>query len=255
MAANNSKTFLITGAGSGLGRGLSLHFAKAGHRVIVTDLNLDSARETARLGGANCSAYAVDVTSESSRQTFFSAVQKTTVDVLINNAGFQYMAPLEEFPQAKWDQLINVVLGGSAAMTRGVLPGMRAQNWGRIVNIGSASSLIASPFKSAYIAAKHGLLGFSKSIALETAEQDITINTLCPTFIDTPLMHGQLKDQARLFKIPEDQVMEKVFIGSMPKKALITIEEMAGAVEYLVSHNARNITGQTITIDGGVTAR
>src|SRR5262245_43057790 len=120
----NLHTFLITGAGSGLGRGLSLHFAKAGHRVVVTDMNLDSAKETAKLGGSNCSAHAVDVVSEPSRTAFFKAIADVPVDVLINNAGFQYMAPLEEFPQEKWEQLVNVVLGGSAAMTRGVLPGM-----------------------------------------------------------------------------------------------------------------------------------
>lgn len=250
-----TRTFLITGAGSGLGRGLSLRFAAAGHKVLVTDLNLDGAKETAKLAGANCSAYAVDVVSEPSRDAFFKAISGTPVDVLINNAGFQYMAPLEDFPQAKWDQLVNVILGGTAAMTRGVLPGMRQRNWGRIVNIGSASSLVAAPFKSAYIAAKHGLLGFSKSIALETAAQDITVNTLCPTYIDTPLMHGQIKSQALLNNIPESEVMEKIFVGTMPKKALITIDEMAGAIEYLVSHNARNITGQTITLDGGATAR
>jgi len=175
--------------------------------------------------------------------------------VLVNNAGFQFMAPLEEFPQTKWEQLIDVVLNGTAAMTRAVLPGMRARGHGRIVNIGSTAGLIGAPFKSAYVAAKHGLIGFSKSIALETADTDITINTICPVFIKTPLMEGQIKDQARLNNVPESEVVEKLMLAPMPKRAFITFEEIAAAIEYLVSHNARNITGQTITIDGGLTAR
>jgi 3-hydroxybutyrate dehydrogenase len=234
---------------------LSLHFSQTGQHVIATDLNGAAATETAKIAGTNCRAETLDVASESSRQAFFAALGDTPVDVLVNNAGFQFMAPLEEFPQTKWEQLVDVVLNGTAAMTRAVLPGMRARCHGRIINIGSTAGLIGAPFKSAYVAAKHGLIGFSKTIALETADVDITINTICPVYIKTPLVDGQIKDQARLNKVPEDEVVQRLMLDPMPKKAFITFEEIAAAIEYLVSHNARNITGQTITIDGGLTAR
>jgi 3-hydroxybutyrate dehydrogenase len=140
-------------------------------------------------------------------------------------------------------------------MTRAVLPAMRAHGFGRIIHIGSIHSLIASPYKSAYAAAKHGLLGFSKAVALETGDVDITSNTICPAYIRTPLVDAQIKEQARTHQIPEDEVVHRIMLEPMPKKAFITIEEVAAAIGYLISPLARNITGQTITIDGGWTAR
>jgi 3-hydroxybutyrate dehydrogenase len=256
--ANRICTILITGAGSGLGRGLSLHFAGAGHRIIAADLKIETAKETISLMGAAAKAsraHELDVASESSRQAFFQAIADVPVDVLINNAGLQHVARLEEFPQAKWEQLVDVMLNGPAAVTRAVLPGMRKNGYGRIVNIGSIHSLVASPFKSAYNAAKHGLLGLSKTIALETADVDITINTLCPSYIRTPLVDAQIANQAKLHKMSEEEVIQKIMLEPMPKKAFITIEEIAGAIEFLMSPAARNITGTTISIDGGWTAR
>ena len=140
-------------------------------------------------------------------------------------------------------------------MTRAVLPAMRSKGFGRIIHIGSIHSLIASPYKSAYVAAKHALIGFSKSIALETGDVDITSNTICPAYIRTPLVDAQIKDQARTHQISEDEVIQRIMLEPMPKKAFITIEEVAAAAEYLMSPMSRNITGQTITIDGGWTAR
>ncbi|MGW8180274.1 MAG: SDR family oxidoreductase, partial [bacterium] len=172
-----------------------------------------------------------------------------------NNAGLQYVASLESFPQERWDQLVEVMLKGTCAVTRAVLPGMRKQGFGRIVNIGSIHSLVASPFKSAYVAAKHGLLGFSKAIALETAEVDITVNTICPAYIRTPLVEAQIADQAATLKISEEEVIRKVMLEPMPKKSFITTEEVAGTIAFLLSDHARNITGQAIVIDGGWTAR
>lgn len=177
------------------------------------------------------------------------------VDVLINNAGLQHVAPLEEFPQPKWEHLIAVMLNGPAALIRQALPGMRARGYGRIINIGSIHSLVASPFKSAYTAAKHGLLGLSKSVALETSDVDITINTICPSYIRTPLVDKQIAAQAQAHNISETEVIQRIMLEPMPKKAFITVEEVAGAIEFLCSPAARNITGQTLTIDGGWTAR
>jgi len=245
---------LITGAGSGLGRGLSQCMAREGHSVVAADLNLEGAQETvAELGDAtgSCSALALDVTSDAD----VAALDQRPVDVLINNAGLQYVASLEEFPQATWDRLIDVMLAGAVRLTRACLPGMRQRGFGRIINIGSIHSLVASPYKSAYVAAKHGLLGFSKVVALETGDVDITINTICPSYIRTPLVDAQIASQAKAHGISEAEVIERIMLEPMPKKAFITVEEVAGAIGFLVSLAARNITGETITMDGGWTAR
>lgn len=249
---------LITGGGSGLGRGLSLHFASRGHAVLVIDADLPAAEETlAAMGPAAGSsrAYGVDIASEQQVDGFFQQAGRPAVDILINNAGLQYMARLEEFPQGKWDRLIDVMLKGVCLMTRSVLPGMRSRGFGRIINIGSIHSLVASPYKSAYVAAKHAVLGFSKVIALETADVNITINTICPSYIRTPLVEAQIKDQARIHGIPEAEVPQRIMLEPMPKKVFVTVEEVAAAIEYLASPLACNVTGQTITIDGGWTSK
>ena len=147
------------------------------------------------------------------------------------------------------------MLRGAFLMSRAVLPGMRAAGFGRIIHIGSIHSLVASPYKSAYVAAKHALLGFSKTLALETADVDITSNTICPAYLRTPLVDAQIADQARARGISEEEVIEKVMLQPMPKKAFVTVEEISAAVEYLLQPLARNVTGQTITIDGGWTAQ
>ena len=258
MLTQSNRTILITGAGSGLGRALGLILARQGHSIIATDLNLDGARETvAQITAAQgrASAHALDVTSDASVAALLQELSGRVAEVLINNAGLQFVAPLEELPQAKWDLLTNVMLNGPARLTRALLPGMRAHGFGRIINIGSIHSIVASPFKSAYVAAKHGLIGFSKTIALETGDVDITVNTICPSYIRTPLVEGQIKSQAVAHSLSEAEVVQRIMLEPMPKKAFITFEEIAGAVEYLMSAEARNITGQVITIDGGWTAR
>jgi 3-hydroxybutyrate dehydrogenase len=255
---NPSRTILVTGAGSGLGRGLSMCLAQEGHRILTTDLRLDTAQETVaqiEAAGGQAQAHALDVTSEESIQSLVRALGDSPIDVLVNNAGLQYVAGIEEYPVEKWDLLMNVLLKGTFLMSRAVLPGMRARSFGRIVHIGSIHSLIASPYKSAYTAAKHALVGFSKVLALETAAADITSNTICPAYLRTPLVDSQIADQARTRGISEDEVIDRVMLAPMPKKAFITFEEIAGAIEYLISPLARNVTGQTITIDGGWTAQ
>lgn len=255
MPAADNYTILITGAGSGLGHGLTLYFAAAGHRVLATDKCQESVRETAIEAGSNVRAFVLDVAKNEDIEEFGKNLGKYCVDVLINNAGMQYVAPLEEFPPEKWGQLVDVMLKGSAGMTRLVLPGMRQREFGRIVNIGSAFSLVASPYKTAYTAAKTGLLGFSRSVALETADVNITINTVCPAYIRTPLVENQIHDQATYHGIPEAQVIDKIMLEPMPKKRFITIEEVAGAIEYLISPSARNMTGQALVLDGGWTCQ
>jgi 3-hydroxybutyrate dehydrogenase len=252
-----SRCILITGAGSGIGAGIAAELAAAGHHLVVTDVNRDAAGAVAaslRQAGGSAEALALDVTSDDSVAAALAAVSRP-VEVLVNNAGLQHVASLEEFPIAKWDFLVQVMLVGVARLTRAVLPGMRERGFGRVVNIGSIHSLVASPYKSAYVAAKHGLLGFSKVVALETADTDITINTICPTYVKTPLVDRQIADQARTRGIPESQVVSEVMLKPMPKGVFITFEELAGITAFLMSPAARNITGHTIDVDGGWTVQ
>ena len=235
------RSILITGGASGIGAGLGRELGSAGHHVILGDLERHDGRPVAaeiRAGGGSAEAVVMDVTSDDSVGAALRAVSRPP-EVLVNNAGLQNVAPLEEFPIAKWDYLIQVMLTGTA----------------RVINMGSIHSLVASPFKSAYVAAKHGLLGFARTLALETADIDITVNTICPSYVRTPLVDAQIADQARARGIPEAEVISRVMLEPMPKGVFIGYDELAATVAFLVSHTARNITGQMIVIDGGWTAR
>ncbi|MCR6684791.1 3-hydroxybutyrate dehydrogenase [Pseudoxanthomonas sp.] len=251
------RSILITGAASGIGAGIAHELAAAGHHVIVSDLSLEGAEAVAaeiRGQGGSAEAVALDVTSGESVAAALAAVSRP-VEVLVNNAGLQHVSPLEEFPLAKWDFLVQVMLVGVARLTRAVLPGMRERGYGRIVNIGSIHALVASPYKSAYVAAKHGLVGFSKVIALETADTDITINTICPSYVKTPLVDRQIADQARTRGISEAEVVGQVMLKPMPKGVFIEMDELAGTTAFLISPAARNMTGQTLVLDGGWTVQ
>jgi 3-hydroxybutyrate dehydrogenase len=162
---------------------------------------------------------------------------------------------LEDFPVDRWRLLTEILLIGPAMLSRALLPMMRRHNFGRIINIGSIHSLVASPHKSAYVAAKHGLLGFSKVVALETAEQNITINTICPSYVKTPLVEQQIASQAKVHGISEEEVVNKIMLEPMPKKSFIEMDELSGAVNYLISDAARNMTGQELVLDGGWTIK
>src|SRR5215469_3835083 len=249
---------LLTGAASGLGRGLAQHFAGKGHHLLLADRNADGLRETVGLLGAaaeQAQTHTLDVTSAEQVRELFAALGERRIDLLINDAGVQYVAKLEDFPEERWDALLDVMLKGPFLLTQAVLPRMRAAGFGRVVNIGSIHSLVASPFKSAYVVAKHGLLGLSKVLALETADADITVNTVCPSYIRTPLVDAQIAAQARAHGIGEQEVIDRIMLDPMPKKKFITVEEVAATIEFLAGPAARNITGQTIVIDGGWTAR
>ena len=250
------RRILITGAGSGIGAGMAAILSRAGHHAVVSDVDVEAAKRVEgeiRRAGGQASSLKLDITQ--SEKVEAAVREAGPVDVLINNAGLQHVARLEEFPSDKWRLLVAVMLTGVADLTRAVLPGMRERRYGRIINIGSIHSLVASPFKSAYVAAKHGLIGFSKTLALETADVDITINTICPAYVRTPLVDKQIAAQAREHGLTEEQVVAEIMLKPMPKKAFVSIEEIAALAEYLISPAARNVTAQAIAIDGGWTAQ
>ncbi|WP_447730587.1 3-hydroxybutyrate dehydrogenase [Pseudoxanthomonas suwonensis] len=251
------RNILITGAASGIGAGIARELAAAGHHLVVSDLSAEGAAAVAaeiRAAGGSAESVVLDVTSDASIAHALTTIS-CPVDVLVNNAGLQHVSPLEEFPIDKWDFLVQVMLVGVARLTRAVLPGMRERGYGRIVNIGSIHALVASPYKSAYVAAKHGLVGFSKVIALETADTDITINTICPSYVKTPLVDSQIAAQARTRGISEDEVVSQVMLKPMPKGVFIGMDELAGTTAFLISPAARNLTGQCLVLDGGWTSQ
>jgi 3-hydroxybutyrate dehydrogenase len=257
MNVRNMRT-VVTGAGSGIGLGIATYLAERGHPVYLTDRDAESveaAADALRARGLAATALRLDVTSAADIDAAIAALEPDGPELLVNNAGLQHVAPLEEFPRERWELLVAVMLTGAAMLTRAALPGMRRRGFGRIVNVGSIHSLVASPYKSAYVAAKHGLIGFAKTIALETADTDITINTVCPSYVRTPLVDAQIVSQARAHALPEQQVVDEIMLKPMPKHAFVTIEELGGIVEFLASDAARNVTGQWIAVDGGWTAQ
>jgi 3-hydroxybutyrate dehydrogenase len=258
MLNNAAKTILITGGASGIGLGLGQYLAKQGHSIIIADINLNAALQaSAEISkyGVTTQALELDVTDMGAIANLDHVLGATAVDVLINNAGIQHVSKLEDFPPEKWQLLINIMLVGPAMLTQALLPRMRAQNYGRIINIGSIHSVVASPFKSAYVAAKHGLVGFAKTVALETGDANITINNLCPAYVKTPLVQAQISAQAAHNNMTEEQVVENIFLGPMPKKVFIEIDELASTAAFLMADGAKNITGQNIVLDGGWTAQ
>lgn len=254
----SSKNIFITGGASGIGFGIAEHFSALGHHIIIADINQDAAEQAAKAlqsKGGRAKAIKIDVCDASAVAQLPEQLKDTPVDVLINNAGIQHVSRIEDFPAEKWQRLIDIMLVAPALLTQAFLPNMRKNDFGRIINVGSIHSLVASPFKSAYVAAKHGLLGFSKTIALETGDANITINTLCPAYVKTPLVEQQIAAQAKENNMTEEQVVSEIMLAPMPKKAFISVEELAGTAEFLISPAARNMTAQTLVLDGGWVAR
>lgn len=248
---------LITGAGRGIGAALAGHLAQRGHRVAVSDLrraDVEDVVAAIRSKGGSAQPVTLDVTKPESIEAAMHEIE-SPVDILINNAGLQDVSRLQDQSPDRWSLLIDVMLKGAAMTTRAVLPAMTRNNWGRIVNIGSIHALVASPFKSAYVAAKHGLVGFTKAIALETAAHEITVNTVCPAYVRTTLVQAQIAAQARDHGMSEQRVIDEIMLRPMPKRRFIEMDEIGGAVDFLISDAARSITGQCITIDGGWTAQ
>ena len=200
--------------------------------------------------------YQLDYSSEKSIKEFIHLVNKLkSIDILINNAGLQIVTPVDEFPDADWLKLIQVMLVAPFQLTKYFLPGMKRNKWGRIINISSIHGLVASPFKSAYVAAKHGLVGFTKTVATEVGEDGITANAICPGYVDTPLSRGQIKSQSELHGINEDEVISKIMLQNASIKELIDPSEIASLSLFLSSNSAKSITGSAYSIDAGWTAR
>jgi len=243
------RTALVTGAASGIGLAVARQLRAAGAEVVVCDLpgpGLDAI--AAELGATAAGADLADPV-----QVRGTAGAAGDVDILVNNAGLQHVSPIEDFDEARWDRILAVMLTAPFLLTRSLLPGMYARGWGRVVNVASVHGLVASPFKSAYVAAKHGLIGFTKVLALEAAQRapDVTAHAVAPSYVRTPLVEGQIADQARTHAIPEEEVVAKVLLTANAVKRLIEPEDVAAAVEWLCGPAAWTMSGSVLTMDAG----
>ncbi|MDQ1848006.1 3-hydroxybutyrate dehydrogenase [Gemmobacter fulvus] len=251
------KRAVITGSNSGIGLGIAEELAKAGADVVInsfTDRDEDHAL-AARLAADHGVTVRYIAADMSKGDDCRALIEKAGgCDILVNNAGIQHVAPVDEFPVDKWNAIIAINLNSAFHTTAVALPGMRAKGWGRVVNIASAHGLTASPFKSAYIAAKHGVVGLSKTVALETAGQGITCNAVCPGYVLTPLVEAQIPDQMKVHNMDRETVIRDVMLQRQPSRQFATVEQMGGTVVFLCSPAADQITGTTISVDGGWTA-
>lgn len=244
----SGKEALVTGAASGIGKACAKRLAAAGASVTILDLNGDAAREVANdLGGRSIQADLSDYDALDALEI--------SADIVVNNAGLQHVSPVEDFPPEMFSTILRVMLEAPFRITRLALPGMYEKGWGRIVNISSAHGLAASPYKSAYVSAKHGLEGLSKVIALEGGDKGVTSNCICPAYVRTPLVEGQIADQARTHGISEDEVIEKIMLILPSIKRLVEPEEVAEMLAFLCSDPSSFVNGASITMDGGWTAR
>ena len=255
------KTALVTGSTSGIGLGIATRLAAEGANIVLNGFGdageIEALRkELARKSGVNVIYDGADMTQPASIAAMIrKALDKFgALDVLVNNAGIQHVAPVDEFPPDKWDAIIAINLTSAFHTTRAALPAMKKKRWGRIINLASAHALVASPFKSAYVAAKHGLAGFTKTVALEVAQQGITANAICPGYVRTPLVEKQIPDQAKARGISEEQVVRDVILAAQPTKQFVKVEEVAALAAFLCTDGAASITGAMLSIDGGWTA-
>ncbi|HEX6541262.1 MAG TPA: 3-hydroxybutyrate dehydrogenase [Ktedonobacterales bacterium] len=255
MAALEGKSALVTGAASGIGLAIARALAGEGVRVTMADLDAEHGEaEAAQLAGARFVAADLTQPEGCLRLVEDTIAASGGLDILVNNAGVQYVSAIPDFPEAKWRQLIELMLTAPFLLTQAALPGMYARHWGRIINLGSVHSLRASAFKSAYVSAKHGLLGLTRVTALEGAEHGVTCNCLCPSYVRTALVEKQIADQARVHNIPESEVVEKIMVAEAPIHRLLEPSEVAAYAVFLCSDAAGGITGSAITIDCGWTA-
>ena len=256
------RTAIVTGSTSGIGLGIARAFAAAGANLVLSGLG--NMREIEKLRQSMAEEFGIEVLYSPADmrkgrevESMVREIEEETgsVDILVNNAGIQHVAAVEDFPPEKWDDIIAINLSSVFHAVHAAMPGMKARGFGRIINIASAHGLVASPFKSAYVAAKHGVVGFTKSVALEVAELDITVNAICPGYVRTPLVEGQIADQAKIHNLPRDEVIRDVILAAQPSKRFVEVDEIAGLALFLCSEYGRSITGAALSIDGGWTAR
>jgi len=251
------KTAVITGSNSGIGLGVAQELAKAGADVVLnsfTDREEDHAlaAEIARVCGVGAKYVQADMSkAEDCRRL---VVEAGGCDILVNNAGIQHVAPVQEFPTEKWDAIIAINLTSAFHTIAAAVTGMRERGYGRIINIASAHGLTASPYKSAYVAAKHGIVGLTKTVGLETARDPITCNAICPGYVLTPLVESQIPDTMKEYGMSREDVIEQVMLQRQPSKQFATVEQLGGTAVYLCSDAAAQVTGTTISVDGGWTA-
>jgi 3-hydroxybutyrate dehydrogenase len=255
MSGAARKVALVTGGASGIGLACAERLAADGMKVVIADLNEKAGAEHARRLAGDFIA-----SDLSQRKGCKHLVDETlrkhgTLHVLVNNAGYQHVSPIEEFPEDQWERMIALMLTAPFLLTRYCWPAMKQQKWGRVVNIASIHALVASPFKVAYIAAKHGLVGLTRTAALEGGEFGITVNAICPAYVRTPLVDNQIADQARANRMSAEDVIAKIMLAPAAVKRLIEPAEVAGFVSYLCSDAAGTITGSALTMDLGWTAR
>jgi 3-hydroxybutyrate dehydrogenase len=257
----DGKVAIVTGSTSGIGLGIARAFVSAGASVVINGFGKPeeiNATVISLTDGAGAKAVysAADMTRPDEIASMVNLALETfgRLDILVNNAGIQYVSPIDEFPVEKWDAVLAINLSSAFHTIRHALPAMRRQGGGRIINIASAHALVASPFKAAYVAAKHGIVGLTKVVALETAEQNITCNAICPGYVSTPLVEAQIDDQARSHGIPREQVIRDVLLAQQPNKRFATVEEIGAFATFLASDAAASITGAALPIDGGWTA-
>ncbi|QQZ08264.1 3-hydroxybutyrate dehydrogenase [Heyndrickxia vini] len=256
----DGKVAFITGAASGIGLEIAKAFAVEGAKVVISDINQEKSEDAIKFfqqKGYEATALSCDVTNE---QEFKTAIHKTVqsfgrLDILVNNAGLQHVSPIEEFPTEKFELLIKIMLTAPFIGIKHVFPIMKKQGFGRIINMSSINGLIGFAGKAAYNSAKHGVIGLTKVAALEGAEHGITVNSLCPGYVDTPLVQNQLKDLAKTRNVPFERVIEEVIYPLVPQKRLLDVSEIADYAVFLGSDKARGVTGQAIVLDGGYTVQ
>ena len=258
----HGKTALVTGSTSGIGLGIARAFTAQGANVILNGFGDADAIETLRASiaaetGATVRYDGANLMQPDAIEAMMGGAlaEFGAVDVLVNNAGIQHVAPIDEFPVAKWDAILALNLTASFHTIRLALPAMKARKWGRIINIASAHALVASPYKSAYVAAKHGIAGLTKTVALEVAEQGITMNAICPGYVWTPLVERQIPDTAKARGISEAEVVHDVLLHAQPTRQFVKVDELAALATYLASDGAASLTGAVLPVDGGWTAQ
>lgn len=254
----NGDIVLVTGAGSGIGLEISKAFAEAGAKVVITDVNTEAAETAAKSlqeAGHDVIGLTLNVTDEAQVQSVFAETIKRygRLDVLINNAGLQHVSPIEDFPTEKFELMIKIMLTAPFMAIKHAFPLMKEQGYGRIINMASINGLIGFAGKAAYNSAKHGLLGLTKVAALEGAEHGITVNALCPGYVDTPLVRNQMADLSKTRQVELEKVLEDVIYPLVPQKRLLEVEEIANYALFLASRKAKGITGQANVLDGGYT--